>query len=80
MEGTGTLMAWAWAFSRVMDYLETVPEIDAARVATVGHSRNGKTALLAAAMDERFAMAIPSQSGQGGGWSDSRGCGFGEDF
>ena len=66
MEGTGTLMAWAWAFSRVMDYLETVPEIDAARVATVGHSRNGKTALLAAAMDERFAMAIPSQSGQGG--------------
>ena len=65
-EGTGTLMAWAWAFSRVMDYVETVPEIDAKRVATVGHSRNGKTALLAAAMDERFAMAIPSQSGQGG--------------
>ena len=65
-EGTGTLMAWAWAFSRVMDYVETVSEIDATRVATVGHSRNGKTALLAAAMDERFAMAIPSQSGQGG--------------
>lgn len=66
MEATGTLMAWAWAFSRVMDYVETVREIDSARVATVGHSRNGKTALLAAAMDERFAMAIPSQSGQGG--------------
>lgn len=65
-DGTGTLMAWAWAFSRVMDYVQTVEEIDGARVATVGHSRNGKTALLAAAMDERFAMAIPSQSGQGG--------------
>jgi hypothetical protein len=66
LDGAGTLMAWAWAFSRVMDYVETVREIDSARVATVGHSRNGKTALLAAAMDERFAMAIPSQSGQGG--------------
>jgi hypothetical protein len=66
LDGAGTLMAWAWAFSRVMDYLQTVREIDPTRVATVGHSRNGKTALLAAAMDERFAMAIPSQSGQGG--------------
>jgi len=62
----GTLAAWAWGFSRCMDHLATLPEIDAARIAAVGHSRNGKTALLAAAMDERFALAIPSQAGCGG--------------
>jgi dienelactone hydrolase len=59
-------MAWSWGFSRMLDYLQTVPEIDAKRVAVVGHSRNGKTALLAAAMDERVALAIPSQAGCGG--------------
>ncbi len=63
---TATIAAWAWGFSRMLDFVATVPEIDAKRVSTVGHSRNGKTALLAAAMDERFAMAIPSQAGSGG--------------
>lgn len=63
---TATIMAWSWGFSRMLDYLLTVPEIDGKRVAVVGHSRNGKTALLAAAMDERIALAIPSQAGCGG--------------
>lgn len=63
---TATIMAWSWGFSRMLDYLETVPEIDARRVAVVGHSRNGKTALLTAAMDDRVALAIPSQAGSGG--------------
>ena len=62
----GTIAAWAWGFHRALDYLSTDPAIDAKRVASVGHSRNGKTALLAAAMDERFAMAIPHQAGCGG--------------
>jgi hypothetical protein len=66
MESTATIMAWAWGFSRMLDVLETLPEIDAKRVATVGHSRNGKTALVAAAFDERFAMALPCQAGCGG--------------
>ncbi|MEQ1860872.1 MAG: acetylxylan esterase [Chthoniobacteraceae bacterium] len=65
-DDTATIMAWAWGFSRMLDTLEQVKEIDAKRVATVGHSRNGKTALVAAAFDERFAMAIPSQAGSGG--------------
>ena len=49
-----------------MDYLVTDSAIDAKRIAVVGHSRNGKTALLAAAFDNRIAMAIPSQAGCGG--------------
>ena len=63
---TATIMAWAWGFSRMLDVLETLPEIDAKRVAAVGHSRNGKTALVAAAFDIRFAMALPCQAGCGG--------------
>lgn len=62
----GTIAAWAWGFSRCMDYLVKDPGVDARRIAAVGHSRNGKTALLAAAMDDRIALAIPHQAGCGG--------------
>ncbi len=62
----GTIAAWAWGFHRCVDYLTTAREIDATRIAAVGHSRNGKTALLAAAFDERITLAIPHQAGCGG--------------
>ena len=62
----GTITVWAWAASRVMDYFEMEPMIDAKRVAVVGHSRGGKTALWCAAQDERFAMAVSSCSGNSG--------------
>jgi len=62
----GTIAAWAWGFQRCVDYLVTQPEIDPLRIAALGHSRNGKTALLAAAFDERIAMAFPHQAGCGG--------------
>lgn len=62
----GTISAWAWGASRVMDWLETVPEIDAGKVAVVGHSRGGKTALWTAVTDPRFAMACVNGSGCAG--------------
>lgn len=63
---TGAISAWAWAFSRALDVLGDITEVDADRVVAVGHSRLGKAALWAAAVDERFAATIPSQSGCGG--------------
>ncbi|MDD3251378.1 MAG: alpha/beta hydrolase [Lachnospiraceae bacterium] len=62
----GTLIIWAWAASRVMDFFEQEPMIDEKKVAVVGHSRGGKTSLLAGALDERFALAISSCSGNSG--------------
>jgi hypothetical protein len=61
-----TLAVWAWGAIRVTDYLLTRPDIDPARIALTGHSRGGKTALLAAALDERIALAAPHNSGAGG--------------
>jgi len=62
----GTIAAWAWGLHRAVDYLVTDPDVDKDRIAVVGHSRNGKTALVAAAFDERIALAIPHQAGCGG--------------
>ncbi len=59
----------AWAASRCVDYLYTRPEVDRARIAITGHSRNGKLSLIAAATDERFTAVISSSSGTGGACS-----------
>ena len=64
--GMKAIGVWAWAASRVMDYLKTDKEIDFNKVALVGHSRGGKTALWAAAQDQRFAMVFSSCSGSTG--------------
>lgn len=65
-EDWGALAAWAWGFGRTIDYLVTRPEVDAHRIVITGHSRGGKAALLAGALDERAALTVPNGSGAGG--------------
>ncbi len=62
----GRLAAWAWGFHRVVDYLCTLDNVDKKHIAITGHSRGGKTALLAGATDERIALTAPNNSGCGG--------------
>ena len=63
----GKLAMWAWAAQRVLDYAQTLDELLDLECAIVcGHSRLGKTALLAAATDKRFAFAYSNDSGCSG--------------
>jgi dienelactone hydrolase len=58
---------WAYAASRCIDYLYRLDEVDQSKVAVIGHSRGGKMSLIAAALDERIAAAIPSHTGSAAG-------------
>jgi lysophospholipase L1-like esterase len=62
----GALRAWAWGAARALDYLETLPAVDAKRVGIEGVSRYGKAALVTMAFEPRFAVVLAGSSGEGG--------------
>ncbi|MHA1369294.1 MAG: glucuronyl esterase domain-containing protein [Promethearchaeota archaeon] len=65
----GSIAVWAWGASRVLDYALTRDDINKDQIIISGHSRNGKAALLAGALDERFALVNPAGSGCAGAGS-----------
>jgi len=65
----GSISVWAWGAIRMLDYALTLPDVNNGQIMVSGHSRNGKTALLAGALDERFAIVNPAGSGCAGAGS-----------
>ncbi|MEM7660724.1 MAG: alpha/beta hydrolase [Pseudomonadota bacterium] len=63
---TGAVAAWAAGYFAAIDVLDADPRIDPSRTAVFGHSRHGKSALIAGAWDERIELVISHQSGTGG--------------
>ena len=64
--GFSAISAWAWGYHRVVDALFKLPYIDTNHIAITGHSRGGKTVLLAGATDERVRYVNPNNSGAHG--------------
>ena len=62
----GSIAAWAWGYHRCVDLLLGLPQVDKEKIAVTGHSRGGKAALLAGALDTRIALTAPNNSGCGG--------------
>ena len=65
----GSIAVWAWGGLRLVDYALTLSTVDPQQILISGHSRNGKTALLAGALDERIALVNPAGSGCAGAGS-----------
>jgi pimeloyl-ACP methyl ester carboxylesterase len=72
----------AWAAALVVDYLETLPQVDMKHVGMFGYSRDGKMAAIATALDERISAVIAGSTGVGGilPWRLAGERNFGEGF
>jgi hypothetical protein len=62
-EQWGSLGAWSWGISRLIDYFETDKHVDAKKIGLSGHSRYGKATLVTMAYEPRLAIAYPSCGG-----------------
>jgi len=62
----GSISAWAWGYSRILDYLKTDELTKDSKFILFGHSRIGKAALWAGVLDDRFDMVIANNSGCAG--------------
>lgn len=62
----GAIGAWAWGYSRCVDALEIIGNVDMNLITFTGHSRGAKTAALAGALDERAKIVNPNATCAGG--------------
>ncbi|HEC42446.1 MAG TPA: hypothetical protein ENI20_06425 [Bacteroides sp.] len=62
----GTIAAWAWGYTLLIDYFETLDFVDVGKIVVTGHSRGGKTAYCAGIFEDRIAITAPNSSGLGG--------------
>ena len=66
LTASSALSYWGYGYSAAIDFLETNPRVDTDRIGIFGHSRHGKSALVAAAWDDRIDLILAHQSGFGG--------------
>ncbi len=58
-KGKPFLYDTVWDVTRLLDYLATRTDVDAARIGVIGFSKGGMETYLAAAIDERITVAVP---------------------
>ena len=58
----GAIGAWAWGYSRCVDALLKIGLVKEDQIVFTGHSRGGKTAALAGALDERAALVHANET------------------
>ncbi|MBQ9660608.1 MAG: acetylxylan esterase [Bacteroidales bacterium] len=66
LDDWGSISAWAFGVSCLVDYFEKDPAVDAKRIALTGCSRLGKTTIWTGAKETRIKVVMPSCSGEGG--------------
>lgn len=59
----GSIVAWSWGISRLMDYFETDNDVNEKTIGLTGHSRYGKATLVTLAYEPHLAIGFPSDGG-----------------